>query len=431
MKAVFLILTLFPALSCMAQEWNLDKCLSYAMENNKNLLSGQYSTNIQRIERKSVQSRLFPELSANANLDYYWKLPVQTLPGELVGQSAGTFITVPTTTTYAGSYGLNLTLNLVNPEIWSQIKLEMLREQEKQYEYASMEKLLSRNVSISYYLVQQYENDRNTAAQQYNNQKQLHELIGKLLNEGLLDQIAYNQSLTMLKNKEEIHINACHVLESGFMDLKFWMGYPVDSILTIQKKSYLPAPEIPEFESSLLPDYDIQRLKTDIAERKYKTSLSAFYPKLELVGNYGQLGFGENRNLITKTSAWHTSSFIGIRLSIPLFSFSNTQTARKGKVMLEQSKVDFSHYEESQRKTYIQQAINLRNGWDILNIQEEKLHLAQENERLSMQRIESGIIDMFQLKQIQQDLIDEQNKYNQAKTNYLKHYVEVIYLQSR
>lgn len=401
------------------------------MENNKNLLSGQYSTNIQRIERKSVQSRLFPELSANANLDYYWKLPVQTLPGELVGQSAGTFITVPTTTTYAGSYGLNLTLNLVNPEIWSQIKLEMLREQEKQYEYASMEKLLSRNVSISYYLVQQYENDRNTAAQQYNNQKQLHELIGKLLNEGLLDQIAYNQSLTMLKNKEEIHINACHVLESGFMDLKFWMGYPVDSILTIQKKSYLPAPEIPEFESSLLPDYDIQRLKTDIAERKYKTSLSAFYPKLELVGNYGQLGFGENRNLITKTSAWHTSSFIGIRLSIPLFSFSNTQTARKGKVMLEQSKVDFSHYEESQRKTYIQQAINLRNGWDILNIQEEKLHLAQENERLSMQRIESGIIDMFQLKQIQQDLIDEQNKYNQAKTNYLKHYVEVIYLQSR
>lgn len=431
MKAVFLILTLFPALSCMAQEWNLDKCLSYAMENNKNLLSGQYSTNIQRIERKSVQSRLFPELSANANLDYYWKLPVQTLPGELVGQSAGTFITVPTTTTYAGSYGLNLTLNLVNPEIWSQIKLEMLREQEKQYEYASMEKLLSRNVSISYYLVQQYENDRNTTEQQYNNQKQLHELIGKLLNEGLLDQIAYNQSLTMLKNKEEIHINACHVLESGFMDLKFWMGYPVDSILTIQKGSYLPAPEIPEFESSLLPDYDIQRLKTDIAERKYKTSLSAFYPKLELVGNYGQLGFGENRNFITKTSAWHTSSFIGIRLSIPLFSFSNTQTARKGKVMLEQSKVDFFHYEESQRKTYIQQAINLRNGWDILNIQEEKLHLAQENERLSMQRIESGIIDMFQLKQIQQDLIDEQNKYNQAKTNYLKHYVEVIYLQSR
>ena len=67
----------------------------------------------------------------------------------------------------------------------------------------------------------------------------------------------------------------------------------------------------------------------------------------------------------------------------------------------------------------------------ILNIQKEKLHLAEENEKLSMQKIEKGIIDMLQLKQIQRDLIEEQNKYNQVKTNYLKHYVEFIYLQHR
>ena len=79
----------------------------------------------------------------------------------------------------------------------------------------------------------------------------------------------------------------------------------------------------------------------------------------------------------------------------------------------------------------MQHAINLQSGWETLHIQEEKLRLAEENERLSIQKIESGIIDMLQLKQIQQDLMDEQNKYNQAITNYLKHYVESIYLQSK
>jgi hypothetical protein len=115
MKTVFLLLTLFPALSCMAQAWNLNECLLYALENNKELFSSQYGTDVRMLEHKSVQGRLFPEISTNANLDYYWKVPVQTLPGELTGQPAGTFITVPTTTSHAGSYGLNVKLNLVNP----------------------------------------------------------------------------------------------------------------------------------------------------------------------------------------------------------------------------------------------------------------------------------------------------------------------------
>lgn len=431
MKATFLLLTLFPALSCMAQDWNLDKCLSYALENNSQLLSSQYGTEIQSMERKSIQGRLFPEISANANLDYYWKVPVQTLPGELIGQSPGTFITVPTTTTHAGSYGVDVKLNLINPEVWSEIKLSALREQAKQHEYTSVEKLLSRNVSISFYLLQQYDNELAITRQRYDNQKQVHELVKKMFNEGLLDQISFNQSLGLLKNQEEIYLQAGYKVEGGLVDLKFWMGYPLDSILTVQQNNQIPTPAIPYFESDRLPDYEAGRLKIDIAERDSKARLSAFYPKLELVGSYGQLGFGEKSRYITQSSAWHTSSFVGVRLSIPLFSMSNARQAQKGKIIIAQAKQDFLHYEESQRRAYMQHSINLQSDWEILNIQKEKLRLAEENGRLSIQKIESGIIDMLQLKQIQQDLMDEQNKYNQAITNYLKHYVEIIYLQSR
>jgi outer membrane protein TolC len=431
MKTAFLILTLFPALSCMAQEWNLDKCLSYSLENNKQLLSSRYGAKIQSMERKSIQGRLFPEISANANFDYYWKVPVQTLPGELVGQSPGTFITVPTTTTHAGSYGVDVKLNLINPEIWSEIKLSALREQAKRHEYASMEKLLSRNVSISFYLLQQYNNELTTARQRYDNQKQVHELVEKMFNEGLLDQISFNQSLGLLKNQEETYLQAGYKVKSGFADLKFWMGYPLDSLLTVQQINQIPTPEISPFENNRLPDYEAERLKIDIAERDNKARLSTFYPKLELVGSYGQLGFGGKSRYITQSSAWHTSSFVGMRFGIPLFSMSNIRKSQKGKIIIARAKQDFLYYEDSRRRAYMQHAINLQSGWETLNIQEEKLHLAEENERLSIQKIENGIIDMLQLKQIQQDLMDEQNKYNQAITNYLKDYVEIIYLQSR
>lgn len=418
-------------LSCMAQEWNLDKCLSYALENNKELLSSRYDVDIQRIECKTIQSNLFPEISANAGLDYYWKVPVQTLPGELIGEIPGTFITVPTTTTYAGSYSLDMRLNLVNAEVWSRIKLETLKEQSRKQERISIEKLLLRNVSISFYLAQQYSSDLKTATQRYENQIQAHELIEKLFGEGIIDQIVFNQSLSMLKDQEEMYVRTGYILESSLVDLKFWMGYSIDSALTIQQGSEIPAFPIAGFEASRLPDYELQRLKVDIAEKEYRGAKAAFYPKLEAVGSYGQLGFGETGSFITRSSYWHTSSFVGLRFSIPLFSFSSIHTSRKRKVQLAQAQQDFLHYKESQRREYVQQTNSLRNCWETLNIQRGKLRLAEENERLSMQKIESGIIDMLQLKQVQQDLIKEQNKYNEAKTNYLKYYVEVIYLQSR
>lgn len=166
--------------------------------------------------------------------------------------------------------------------------------------------------------------------QRYDNQKQVHELIENKFNESLLDQISFNQSLSLLKNQEEIYLQTDYKVENSLADLKFWMGFPLDSLLTIQQSREIPAPEITRFESMRLPDYEAERLKTDIAEKDYKARLSAFYPKLELVGNYGQLGFGEKSRYITQSSAWHTSSFVGVRLSIPLFSMSDIRQTRKG-----------------------------------------------------------------------------------------------------
>jgi Outer membrane protein len=431
MKVAFLLLTIFPALSCMGQDWTLDKCLSYALEHNKELLSSQYGIDIKQVERQTIQGKLFPEVGANAGLDYYWQVPVQALPGELVGELPGTFITVPTTTTHAGNFSLDIRLNLINAEVWSQIKLAALKEQAHKQKHISIEKLLSKNVSISFYLVQQYSNDLIMAEQQYENQKQVHELIEKLFNKGVLDQIAFNQSSGMLKDQEDIYIQTNYILENGLIDLKFWMGYPIDSVLILQKGNEIPAPAVTKFEASRLPDYELQRLKVDIAEKEYQSSISAFYPKLEAVGSYGQLGFGETSSIITRSSVWHTLSFVGLRLSIPIFSFPTIHSSRKGKLQLAQTKQDFMYYEENQRREYVQHINSLQRCWKTLNNQKEKLHLAKENERLSMQKIGKGIIDMIQLKQIQKDLIEEQNKYNQAKTNYLKNYVEVIYLQSR
>lgn len=65
-----------------------------------------------------------------------------------------------------------------------------------------------------------------------------------------------------------------------------------------------------------------------------------------------------------------------------------------------------------------------------IQVQHENVRLAEESERLSKQKIEQGIIDMVQLKQVQQDLTRWQELLNNAQTNYLKQCVEIKYLQN-
>lgn len=430
MKQIFLILIIsLPAISCIAQDWNLDRCLSYAVRNNKDLISHKYDISISREERISNQSKLLPVIDVNASLEYYWKVPVQTLPGELIGRENDTFITVPTSTNYSGNYSLNIHLNMINVELWSNIRLKLLKEQASKIEQKSIERLLRRNVKMAYYVAQYYTKNVNSAERRYKSFEYIHRLIEKLYSDGVIDKIEYNQSLSLLKNQESFLLETNNIFNSSMLDLKFWMGYPADSLLTISTQDDLESPDIPSFEVSLLPDYELKKARINIVKAEHKNALAALYPKLSLIGSYGQLGFDNDINFITKASSWHTSSYVGIQFSMPIFSISNLIKSRVKKIAYNQEKFKFSHYEDEQRKEYIKEAMLLYTNWKVYNLQNEKLKLAEENAKLGKNKIEKGIIDMLQLKQIQQDLFEEQEKFDKAIIKYLKSYVQITYLQ--
>jgi outer membrane protein TolC len=103
---------------------------------------------------------------------------------------------------------------------------------------------------------------------------------------------------------------------------------------------------------------------------------------------------------------------------------------KRQKYLIRQAEYEFSAYQENQQKEYMQKTILLGEALKSLQIQRENIGLAEENERLSKQKIEQGIIDMVQLKQVQQDLIRWQKALSNAQINYLKQCVEMKYLQN-
>jgi outer membrane protein TolC len=409
-----------------AQQWTLDSCLVYAMDNNKSLLSQVQNQSAATIDKKTAWAQLAPEVEFAAGLDYYWQIPIQLFPAEIIGGEQGTFVTVPTGTPWMGNYGLQARMKLVDVEAWQNIKLSALWQQATQSEFQSLKNLLSRNVSMAFYMVQQQQENLDIARKRHDNYAEIHRLISQQFYKGLTDKISFNQSASLLKEQEENHFKAASALQNALLDLKFWMGYPLDSKLSISdNKTTLPVGSM-GFSAELLPDYEVQKSKVDVVKQQYKSAIARLYPALNLKSGYGQSGFGEKLG----QSDWYTSGFVGIGLSIPLVSLAKAYAPKRQKYLIRQAEYEFSVYQENQQKEYLQKTVLLNETLKSLQIQRENVGLAEENEQLSIQKIERGIIDMVQLKQVQQDLTRSQEALNHTQINYLKQCIEIKYLQS-
>ena len=419
----FLLFLLF---DLSAQQWTIDSCLAYAMDNNKSLLSQAQSRSAAIIDKRTAWAQLAPEVEFAAGLDYYWQIPIQTFPAEIIGGEQGTFVAVPTGTPWMGNYGLQARMKLVDVEAWQNIKLSALRQQAAQSEFQSLKKLLSRNVSMAFYMVQQQQENLEIAQKRHDNYIEIHRLIAQQFDKGLTDKISFNQSASLLKEQEENHLKATFALQNALLDLKFWMGYPLDSELSINdEKAFFPSID-KGFSAELLPDYEVQKSKVDMAKQQYKSAIAGLYPTLNLKSGYGQSGFGEKLG----QSDWYTSGFVGIGLSIPLVSLTKAYGPKRQKYLIKQAEYAFSAYRENQQKEYMQKTVLLNEALKSLQIQRESVELAEENEQLSRQKIEQGIINMVQLKQVQQDLTRLQQALSNAQINYLKQCMEINYLQS-
>lgn len=426
---VFFVFILSGYGSVLAQPMTLDQCLAYALDHNRELLARSQAVRASGVDRQMARAQLVPEVEAAAGVDHYWQIPVQVLPGELIGQP-GTSIPVRMGTPWMGNYGLEASLKLVDVQAWQQIREAALREQAAQSEFQSLQKSLVKNVRMAFYQVQLLQENRQTATQQQQNYADIHRLIALQYENGLTDKITLNQSVSMVRQREEASTHADAALQGAFLDLKFWMGYPLEDpleILPTQEAETIPPPD---FAPDLLPDYHARFLRVELARQAYKAALAPSFPSLHLSSGYRRLGFGDSPSFISNSN-WFPTGFVGVQVRVPLFSLSKTvQGPHRQRLLWQQADSEFAGYQEQQKKNFLQARVLLNQARQTVARQRELLELAEENERLSRQKIEKGVIDLIQLRQVQQDMLTARENLQEAQHQYLKHYVELSYLQS-
>lgn len=429
-----LILLVQPA----SAQWSLDSCLRYAGEHNQELLALDQASRAAGEELKASRSELFPEIRATANLEHYWRIPVQVFPGELIGEPPGTFVPIRMGTPWMSNYGLEASLKLIDPQTWQSLRLSALQNQVHKEELGSYKQALYKNVRMAFYQVNNERKNLETARQLHENYAEIHRLITLQYEKGLIGQIAFNQSISLLKDRQEAFSETERALQAAATDLKFWMGYPLGDSLAVEEDNRLP-PVVPAspagredrtFDARQLPDYELEKQRTLQAEQEWKTARASRWPTLELVSDYRQIGFGDSFSFIREDN-WFSSGMVGLRLSIPLFSLGETiHTPAGRKARWQEALHRFEQYRREKEKAYLDEKRRLETAWERVQHEEEKVKLAEQNEYLALRKVSKGIIDMVELRQIQEDLYEAQTRLYQARLTYLQHYTEIQYLQS-
>lgn len=410
------------------QRWSLLQCLDYAAAHNGELAAEVQKAGAAESGRKSALAGLIPEVDGNAGIEHYWEIPVQVFPGELLGQP-GEHIPVELGTPWMGDLGVTATWDLVSPAAWARIKSARLQQQAAGSRVQSLKQGLLKNVRMAYYQSQLLRENRGIARQRLQNYQRIHTLIEEKLRQGIIDKITCNQSAGIVKGLQQNRLQLESEARKVLLTLKFWMGYPLNDSLDVATE--LPAPVMPEtiFRIEALPDYEEQQLQVQLARSGHRTTLSEIYPSLSVKSGYNRLGFGQGMDFISD-SKWFGSGYVGLQLNVPLLSISAMfHEPKRQKKLIASAEKAFAYYQQTREKEFLEEKIGWETALKVMELRQEELQLALENERLAYQKIQKGIIDMIELKQIQQDLNQARSRLNEARLGLMQHTVELQYLQ--
>lgn len=411
--------------------WNLEKCLRYATAHNKELDVERSRSALAITETGDSKARLLPTISATASLDHYWQIPVQVFPGELTGQPQGTFIPVRLGTPWMGNASLLSEMPLIDASLWQQVKISILEQQLKAYDMQSAQQLIAKNVRMSYYSVLLNAEQRNVANARVQDFEESYRLINLNFEKGLTDQIAVNQSLALLKDLSDVAERIKASCDQALLDLKFWMGYPLPDRIMLDSTDltagWQDAPS--QFSIQRLPDFAKDSLGALTATASLRQARAYLYPKLTMVSGYSRLGFGSEFSFITR-SKWFSSGYVGLRFSMPLLDLGRMhyQIRRERENLKLAVAKQEANAEVGARSFMIAKLRHSRASQQVAMLNEKRM-LAEQNVTLASVKLEKGIIDMVQLKQVQDEMTLIQREQLAAKLQMLVEMVELEYLQ--
>jgi len=311
---------------------SVDSLLNYATSKSISVQSG-YIRLDQTKKAKLAAILSIPDPTGNTSFSYTHntKLPVNLFPAETFGGQPGTYKEIQSGIPYVTNFSNNVDIKLFNLKGWENLKLSKLNIESNVSENKITLKTLLEDAATTYYNIVSLQEQLASTIQNVTASDSLLGITQNKYNAGLIKQQDVNDAninyLTTRENKNQIE----YLIKQQYLALKTLCDIPEQEGIEIVNKSSLTAFGVkPAIETNNLA-LTSSLFKEKIALSTWKQQKYSQYPTLSFFQSNTTQQNNTRSKFLDNSVKWIPSSYIGLKLSIPLPSSNTISEVSKAK----------------------------------------------------------------------------------------------------
>jgi len=400
--------------------FNIQQALEYAKANNVQVKNALLNVQAQKETNREITASALPNIFGTGNLMNYLELPVSLLPGEIVGQPAGTYLPVRFGTKYNSTVGIQLQQTLFDGQVFVGLQARKTSVDFQMKNVEVTEELIKANIYKVYYQLVASKTQIQILDANIQRLEKLENDTRILYKNGFAEKLDEDKVSIQLTNLNTEKIKALNSIEIGYLGLKTLLGMPAKDTLDLTEKITEG-----QIEANILADtgfqyqdrkeYQYLELAKKLNEYNIKRYQLSYLPILNLSAAYNKNAQRNTFDLFVKDGDWFTTSFIGLNLTVPIFSgFAKDARVAKSKIDLRQTNNQLENLRNTIDNEVQQSRINFNNAQNTLRFQKKNMELAEKVYNQTRKKYEIGTGSNIEITAAQTDLITAQNNYVSA-----------------
>lgn len=408
-------------LSAQAQDSihvDLNRAIEIALSETPTMRIADRNVQIKQIYKKEQIAALFPDVSIAAN--YNRTLLKQTMSMDMGGQTMN--IKVGRDNTY--SAGANLSLPLIAPALWSNLKLSAMDIELAQESARSSKLELVNQVKQAYYMYLLAKQSYDVLQKSYATMEASNQLVTNSYSQGLVSEFEKLRSDVALQNQRPAVTSAAKAMRLAAMRLKVLLGMnmdePVifDGELVDYEQGVLNATMPDEKDMQLAYNSALRQLDLGIQqlEQSKKLMIGSTCPMLALAGSFQYSGMGDDGQQFTN----YPYSYVALSLQVPIISWVATSYKLKQADLNLANMKDQRLDVERNLRIGVQSYLNdMQQAIEDIAADRETMIQAQKAYEIAQKQYEVGMNTWLDLNNAELTLTSTQLTYCQAIFNYL------------
>lgn len=426
----------------------LEESVRYALENNVEAKNAQLETMISKATVGEQRAQGLPQINSTLEFTRNVQPPLIILPAE-----AGDFIggggdgdggappasdqpsdvtVMPFAVNYQSSLTSTVEQMIFNGSYFVGLKAAKTLKQLTDFDKEKIEIDVVENVKKAYYTVLVNEERR---ALVEGNLARLNSLLNEttaMYEAGFAEKLDVSRIKVQLNNvsTERDRLNSAIAISKQL--LKVQLGLPLFYEVELEETLDVLIGEEVEIQS-LLETEMMQRVEVyqlekniELATLELKNNQVQYIPNISAFGTFQRVTGAQNLRNVYQADRWFSTSFVGFRVSIPIFDgLRKSYAIQQNRLQIRQMENLMFSTEQNLKVEEMQAKENLRNALKALGVQRENRELATEVFNMTRIKYQEGVGSNFELVEADAALKESETNYYSALYDALIAQVEV------